>query len=181
MVVASPVAERLGCALQPVFVAKIRHPLQSEFAIGAVDEDGEVHFSVRDVALLSPQVLEGVVESAEFLVERQKRVYGRGPTQYEQADRTVVLIDDGLATGESCRAALAFIRSKKPASLILAVPCASVSGVAKVKHFCDRLITLIPADSDFYAVGQYYEDFAQVETDEVSRILNQFRPMREAG
>jgi predicted phosphoribosyltransferase len=85
--------------------------------------------------------------------------------------KIAVLIDDGLATGQTCRAALKWIRGLGPSKLLLAVPCASATGVDEVRRYCDGIVTLAPPDPFFTAVGAYYEDFEQVSSDEAKRTL----------
>ncbi|OFZ56707.1 MAG: hypothetical protein A2428_05650 [Bdellovibrionales bacterium RIFOXYC1_FULL_54_43] len=174
--IALPIAQNFRCPIVPVFVAKVRHPWEPEYAIGAMDEGGSVHVSEKNRHFVPAEELEFSIAQAARNVENQKRVYaGLSPVLPEEG--TFILVDDGLATGESCKAALKFLRARHPAgtgTLGLGVPCASTSGISNVRRECDAIITVDTPDPDFMAVGNYYENFRQVEQDTVVRILHDY-------
>lgn len=181
--VAEPIARHFHCPLLPVFVGKVRHPDQQEFAIGAVDENRKVHLNPSYKLRIPHPILEKAIELALMNLLAKKEKYlslisaqtsDKKSVELSKAtikDKIILLIDDGLATGETCRSALEFIQSFDPKQLILAVPCSSVSGFEMVRSFCDLFISLIPPDPGFRAVGQYYQDFDQVDDHEVARML----------
>lgn len=173
--VAAPVAQRFSCPLFPVLVAKLGHPSQPEFAIGAMDPDGRTDFSEEYSRRFSDLELLPVLARARAKLEEGKRRYARLGLSQSLRGKQLVLVDDGLATGESCVSALKFLRRQEPKRLVLAVPCASVSGSEHVRPFCDEVLTFNVPDPSFMAVGDYYRDFHQVEHEEVARVLADFQ------
>jgi putative phosphoribosyl transferase len=171
-----PVAEQVAAAvdgdLDVVVARKIGFPRQPEFGIGAVAEHGPPYFSyevLRQVGL-TEQDLAGDVERERAEVRRRIDRYRGDRPPPEVAGRVVVLVDDGLATGVTARAALASLRAQRPGHLVFAAPvCAWDSAEALVDHaeavLCERAVR------DFGAVGAWYTDFTQVTDDEVGEIL----------
>jgi len=169
--IAVPVALRFQCPICPVFVAKLRHPFQPELAIGAVDINGDVHVSeTRDLALPS-DAFDDSVRRARNSIEQLKQVYGSFVLDMEKGGASLLLVDDGLATGESARTALHYLRSFHPELLAFGVPCASDTGYQLIQTECDEVITVTSPDPDFSSVGDYYEDFSQVEHATVIALL----------
>jgi predicted phosphoribosyltransferase len=107
-------------------------------------------------------------EQAE--VERRRQCYLAGRPPVEVAGRVAIVVDDGVATGATMRAALRSITARRPSKLVLAIPVASTEMVAALKREADEVVCLEPQDN-FYAIGPYYEDFRQVSDDEVRRLL----------
>jgi putative phosphoribosyl transferase len=167
------VAKKFGCPLLPVLVAKIRHPKQPELAIGALDETGRMQLRLGMREEMPPEELSLAVQAARLTLESRRGFYAESVPSVEIQDKTVVLVDDGLATGQSCRAALKWLRGLSPGKLLLAVPCASTSGLEEVRSFCDGVVTLAPPDPYFTSVGSYYDDFEQVPADSSLRILRE--------
>ncbi len=179
VVVAEPVAEALGAPIELVFPRKIGAPFNEEFAIGAVTEDGYV--------LLNPSVpLERLGVTEEYIerkareelaeIERRKRKYLSGLNRIPLEGRDVILVDDGIATGLTVKAAVASLRRQNPNRMILAVPVMPVDRVPEFRELVDDLIVLY-APEFFQAVGQFYQDFSQTTDDEVVEILRRNREM----
>jgi predicted phosphoribosyltransferase len=170
--VAEQVAAAVGGDLDVIVARKIGFPGQPEFGIGAVAEHGPPHFSygvLRQVGL-TEQDLAGEVERERAEVGRRVARYRGDRPPPAVAGRVVVLVDDGLATGVTARAALGGLRAQRPGHLVFAAPvCARDSAAALVDHAEAVLCEQMPAD--FHAVGAWYADFAQVTDDEVAEIL----------
>lgn len=164
-------AEKLEGELDVVLVRKIGAPGNPEYAIGAVDEHGRAYMTE------GPGQLESIAAYIEKEKERQLALCQERRRQYsplrppaDPAGRTVIVIDDGLATGATMIAALRVIRTQQPAELVCAVPVGHHESVKLVEKFADAVCcVLIPAD--FRAVGQFYQDFSQVDDQEVKEIL----------
>ncbi|TCP12475.1 putative phosphoribosyltransferase [Crenobacter luteus] len=164
-------ADALGGDCDVVLVRKLGAPLQPELAIGAVDEAGRVFVNDfarqtgADDAYLAEQTKR---ELARIRERRRRYTGGRRP---DVAGRTVIVVDDGLATGATMIAALSALRPQRPARLVCAVPVAPPDTLATVSRYADEVVCL-EAPPAFQAVGQFYRDFPQVDDDEVVAILN---------
>jgi putative phosphoribosyl transferase len=175
--VAAPVAEALRAPLDLVLVRKIGVPYQPELAMGAV-ADGGTPVVVRNEDVVA---LAGVSESrfatacAEQCAEldRRRRLYLEGRLRTEAKGRIAIVIDDGVATGATTRAALRAVRARAPRKLILAVPVAPTEPLDDLRAECDQILCLETYD-DFMGVGCYYADFHQIEDDEVMALLDRW-------
>lgn len=165
------VAEHLQGELDVVLTRKIGAPGHSEFAIGAVGESGWsiIDDSARDVGA-SPAYLEREIAAQRALMARRRRLYTPHRPPIDPGGRTVIIVDDGLATGATMVAALHDTRERQPAMLICAVPVASQSAFVRVSAYADKVVCLL-TPPEFYAVGQFYDAFAQVSDDEVIALL----------
>jgi predicted phosphoribosyltransferase len=174
VVVAAPVAARLGVALGILVTRKIGHPANPELAVGAVMGDGT---AVLDEELIRayaiPQEYLDRVIAREFAeIKRRLIVYTGSDTPPAVAGRTAVIIDDGIATGYTIRAAITWLKTLGPARIVVAVPVAPPDTVAAIAGDVDEIICpLQPAL--FMAVGQHYRDFGQTSDEEVLAILRE--------
>jgi predicted phosphoribosyltransferase len=177
VVVAAEVARVLDAPLDLVLVRKIGVPFQPELAMGAV-ADGPTPLVVRNEQVIG---VTGISE-AEFaavrdreleeIKRRRARYIGNRPHP-DLAGNLAIVVDDGVATGATTRAALRAVRAQKPNQVILAVPVAPTSTVAELRNEADRIICL-EEHEPFYAIGAYYRDFRQVSDQEVIDILARF-------
>jgi len=173
VIVAAAAARRVGAALDILVPAKIRAPSQPELAIGAVAPDGSVYVDMQAIGILaiSPELLAFQIEEAKREIDRRTRVY-RGDRQPPQvAGRTVVLVDDGVATGATIIAAARAMRTQGPSQLLIGVPVAPPASLQRLAAEVDQVVCLA-APERFVAVGQWYGDFDQVGDDEVRRAAN---------
>jgi putative phosphoribosyl transferase len=177
--VAREVAEALGAPLDIVVVRKLGAPGQPELGIGAV-VDGD-----HPRAIFNQEVIESLGVGDDYInreIERQLKEIKRREIEYRGtepavplAGKTVIVVDDGIATGSSVRAALRGVRRAKPKQVILAVPVAPVETVEALRDDADKIVCL-ETPENFFAVGQFYRDFHQVSDGEVKRILAARRP-----
>jgi predicted phosphoribosyltransferase len=175
--VAAEVAATLNAPLDLMIARKIGVPSQPELAMGAV-VDGETPIVVRneDVILLSgvsePE-FKAVCDAEVAEIARRRQRYLGDRERVDVAGRTAIVIDDGIATGATTRAALRATRMRKPKKLVLAVPVAPSETLAGLRSEVDDLICL--EDHEFFgAIGYYYTDFRQVSDEEVIDILKRF-------
>ena len=175
--VAFEVAERLRAPLDLVMVRKIGAPGHAEYAIGAVvdGEDPEIVIDERAATLsgASEQYIERTKAAALDEIKRRREVYG-AEEAVPLEGRTVILVDDGIATGSTVRAALKAIRKSKPAWIVLAIPVSPPDALASLAPLCDEVVCLMKPRS-FYAVGAHYDDFGQTSDKEVVRYLTEAR------
>lgn len=166
------VARELGAPLDVFVVRKLGLPGQEELAMGALASGGTRVVNDELVARLglSEQLIDRVAEVEATELERRERLY-RGARPAENVrDRIVLLVDDGLATGSTMRAAAAAVRTLGPSSLVVAVPTASAGACEALRPIVDDLVCL-SSPEPFYAVGMSYDDFSEVRDDEVSSLL----------
>jgi putative phosphoribosyl transferase len=180
--VAFEVSQALGAPLDVFLVRKLGMPGHEEFAIGAIASGGVTVLNeetLRDYGVGREQV-EAVVEAEQRELERRERRY-RGDRPFpDLTGRTVILIDDGLATGSTMRAAVAALRQERPARVIVAVPTAPPETCEELRPIVDEMICLITPDP-FYAVGLWYEDFSQTTDDEVHELLERAARLSNAA
>jgi predicted phosphoribosyltransferase len=175
--VAAEVAEALDAPLDLILVRKIGVPSQSELAMGAV-VDGAAPIVVRNqevIELSGTTAKEFDAVCAEELaeIERRRKLYLGERTRAPIAGQVVIVIDDGIATGATTRAALQAIRNRKPKELVLAVPVAPPDTIDRLRGEVDTLICLETPEA-FGAIGYFYRDFRQVGDEEVVETLKRF-------
>jgi putative phosphoribosyl transferase len=160
--VAAEAAAALGAPLDVLVVRKVGHPIQPEYALGAVSEDGVVLPPGLARDLVEPQVARARAQAVALRGDRP-RVAIEG--------RSVVVVDDGLATGRSMATALETVSRRQAARVVMAVPVASGPGLRTLGHHWEAHAVLVVEPPDFLAVGQFYENFEQVSDEEVARLL----------
>ena len=165
------IAKALDGELDVVLVRKLRAPGNPEFAIGAMDESGWTYLAdyAGRVAGSSEYIEAEKAEQLEVMQERRASYTPIRPP-LDPAGRTVIVVDDGLATGATMIAALHALRAKHPIKLICAVPVAPPDTLQKVSPYADEVVCL-DAPELFYAVGQFYQSFPQVSDAEVIELL----------
>lgn len=174
--VAAEVAAALGAPLDILVVRKLGAPWQPELAIGAIASGGIRVLNealVEQIPGLDEDAIEAIAGKEADELLRRERAY-RGDRPYPAlGDRDVLLVDDGMATGATMRAAVEAVRSRSPARVIVAVPTGSPDAVVDVGRLADKVICL-ESPAFFYAVGQFYRDFAQTTDAEVRDCLERF-------
>ena len=174
VVVAAEVAKAIGVPLDVYITRKIGAPYNPELAIGAIASSGDV---VLDEALIgslgvSPEYIQDETERQRREIERRLKEYrGNRPAQKLEG-KTVLLIDDGIATGSTTLAAIRALKKQKPAELILAVPVGAPDAVARLREEVDKLVCL-DTPQLFWAVGAFYITFDQTSDGEVVRLLEE--------
>jgi putative phosphoribosyl transferase len=167
------VARALGAELDVFIVRKLGVPGQRELAMGAVASGGTVVVNSEVVRLLGlpPSAIDEAAAEARQEIERQEKLYrgSRPPTPV--SGRDVILVDDGLATGSTMRAAARAVRAQKPRRLVIAVPVAPSSSCRDLADEADEVICLLTPEP-FSAVGEWYVNFAQTNDDEVRDLLS---------
>lgn len=164
-------ADELGGELDVVLVKKLRAPSSPEFAVGAIEESGWAHIADHASSAGAGEAYLSAEKEAQLEALRARRkMYTPARAPIDPAGRTVIVVDDGLATGETMIAALHAVRSRKPSRLVCAVPVAAPDSLSRVTPYADEVVCL-HAPADFYAVGQFYASFEQVEDREVVSLL----------
>jgi putative phosphoribosyl transferase len=172
VIVAFEVAMALGVTLDVFLSRKLGVPGQEELAFGAVAAgDGRyLDASLIRSEGISDEVVERITAEVRETLQRRAAQYRGDRAPLKVHGRTVVLVDDGIATGASVYAAIRALREMMPAELVLAVPVAPASTCAWLRREVDQLVCLYAPEA-FSAVGQFYRDFSQVEDDDVVKLL----------
>jgi predicted phosphoribosyltransferase len=170
--VAADVAGALHASLDVVVVRKLGVPIEPERAIGAIaGEDTQVlDQELIDALGLSDKDVDAVTARARAERERRERLYRKGRPPLDLEGRTAILVDDGLATGSTMLAAVAFARKRLARRIVLAVPVASVEAIEELREEVEECVCLAAPDL-FFAVGEWYWDFLPVNDAEVMRLL----------
>jgi putative phosphoribosyl transferase len=174
-----PVAFEIACALQSdldlLFVRKIGAPGHAELGIGAIVDGAEPQLVLNEEIVRrlapSPNYIHDQYRKQLAEIERRRRVYLGGRQPIPTRGRTVIVVDDGIATGSTVRAGLRALRKNSPARLVLAVPVAPAEALRELAGECDEIVCLATPEP-FYAVGAHYVDFTQTTDEEVVDLLD---------
>ena len=169
VVLADEIAEALGGTMDVVLARKIGAPLNPEFALGAVAENGEVVLRPYAYQLADPDYLRAETLRQRAVIEERKARYRAVRPKEPLFGRDVVLVDDGVATGSTMEAALLAVKAEKPRRVVVAVPVGAPDAIERLGQQAEVVVLATPPD--FGAVGAYYQDFPQVGDDEVVKIL----------
>jgi putative phosphoribosyl transferase len=172
--VAVEVARSLGAPLAVIVVRKLGVPFQPELGFGAIGEGGISLFDQDLIhrARLSGRDVAAVEDKERRELDRRVRLYRGERPPMDVVGRTVVIVDDGLATGSSARVAVQVVRAMGARRIVLAVPVAPPEAIPELEAEVDRFVTVV-TPSPFFGVGQWYEDFGQTSDDEVAALLRQ--------
>ncbi|PVE21282.1 phosphoribosyltransferase [Microvirga sp. KLBC 81] len=182
--VAFEVARALRAPLDLVFVRKIGAPGHAEFGLGAVVDGAHPEVVLNDEALsyltVPPGYIEAETQRQLQEIERRREHYLAGRRPVDVEGRVAIVVDDGIATGGTVRAALKGLSSARPARLILAVPVAPKSTIESLRLEADEVICLMTPEP-FYAVGEHYDDFRQTSDREVVTLLDEAQRWNRKG
>ncbi|HZV21159.1 MAG TPA: phosphoribosyltransferase family protein [Hyphomicrobiales bacterium] len=173
--VAFEIAEALIAPLDVLFVSKIGMPGHEELALGAVVDGTDPQIVLNKEIMAEAEINAGYVTGAAGLklkeIRRRRLLYRRNNAAFSIAGRTAIVVDDGIATGATVRAALRGARRQRPECLAVAIPVAPADSLDDLAGECDEVICLAIPER-FYSVGTYYEDFAPVPDEEVIQLLH---------
>jgi putative phosphoribosyl transferase len=164
-------ADELQGELDVVLVRKLRSPHSAEFAVGSIDETGWAYVAdyARDAGADEAYLAREQKEQLELL-RRRRALYTPARAPIDPKGRVAIVVDDGLATGATMIAALHAARAKQPERLVCAVPVAAPDSLERVRPYADEVVCL-EAPEEFFAVGQFYRQFGQVEDEDVVELL----------
>lgn len=179
--VADRIANELGLPLDIIVPRKISFPGRPEYAIGAITEDGEGIFDEEIVKRcdVSKEYLRAEMEAQTNEARRRLELYRGHYPPPVLLGKTVILVDDGIATGFTMRAAIISARKRGAKNIVIAVPVGSPDVIDELKQVADEVITL-RTPQNFAAVGQFYSDFRQIEDNEVLAILKKYPKKAQA-
>jgi len=178
VVVAAEIADALDAPLDLILVRKIGVPYQPELAMGALVDGRRPHIIRNDDIIaysgISEEDFDRVCKAELSEIDRRGKLYLADRPRANVTGRVVIVVDDGIATGATTRAALEAIREQRPKWLVLAVPVAPTSTLDELSGLPDEIVCL-QSHEPFYAIGLYYDDFRQVSDREVIDILSNAR------
>jgi len=182
VVVASEAARALNAQLDVFLVRKLGVPGQWELALGAIASGGirVLNEEVLQVLPVSDEVIENIAAAEQRELERREQAYRGGRPAPEVRGRTVILVDDGIATGSTMLAAVRALRQQQPERVVVATPVAPASACEELALEADEVVCLA-CPEPFYAISQWYEDFAQTSDDEVRELLERASSTRGSG
>lgn len=169
--IGSVVAKTLGAPLDVVLTKKIGHPFQKEYAIGAVSLDGLILSDA--IGIPKEYIAEETARIREVLKQRHRQYYkNRFPENLR--DKTIIVVDDGVATGNTLLVTIGLVKKQKPKKIIVAIPVAPPSAIRLLKATpdVDELICLLMPEN-FHAVGQFYDEFNQVSDEEAINLFEE--------
>jgi predicted phosphoribosyltransferase len=166
---ARAIADALGGDLDVVLVRKLRAPGQPELAIGGIDESGTI-LRGRYVDIASEEYLREEVRTQLEILRMRREQYTRAQAAIDPAGRIAIIVDDGIATGSSMLSAIRSVRARKPEKVVVAIAVAPPSSLARISGEADEVVCL-HAPQNFFAVGQFFDDFAEVTDDMVVAAL----------
>lgn len=172
VVVAAAVAENLRLPLDVMIVKKVGAPENEELALGAVSEEGIGVFNDHLISLLgvSKEYLRKEIERKKEQIKEARKSYLKGHQSVDWTGKTVILVDDGIATGASMKVAIEVAKARQAGRVVLAVPVAAPESLKEMSSQVDEVICLY-SPSVFYAVGAFYKNFPQITDGEVIDLL----------
>jgi len=170
--VAYEIGKELGLPIDIFVVRKLGVPGHEELAMGAIASGGVRHINrdVVDQLRIDSETIDAASRREQKEIERRERLYRSQRPSVDVRNKTVILVDDGLATGSTMRAAIAALRQHRPARIVVAVPTAAPQTCSEIADEVDEIICAATPET-FYAVGQWYQEFSQTTDDEVRELL----------
>ena len=177
IVTAAPIARRFKTKLEVLVTRKIGHPSNPEFAIGAVMPDGQVVLDQTTIRLshVSREYLEETIAAQYTELKRRLLRYTGHTAPPEVTGKTAILVDDGIATGYTMKAAIQWLKTLKPSKIIVAVPVAPPETIEELRGLVDMVICPLQPES-FLAVGVHYAEFPQTSDEEAIALLQESHP-----
>jgi predicted phosphoribosyltransferase len=172
------VAKRLEAPLEVIITRKVGHPFSPEYGICAVAEDGCITCNEKEVAYIDPTWFKEEVERERHEARRRREAYLRGHTPVSAKGKTVILVDDGVATGLTFLLSIKELKHQEPKRIIAAIPVAPLTAAEKIRTEVDELVALDVPRHFLGAVGAYYEEFPPVEDEEVIEVLEKARSIQ---
>lgn len=176
------VAQALGAPLDVFLVRKLGVPGHEELAMGAIASGGcrVLNDELVDSGVIPAGVIDAVAAEEERELRLREQLYRDDRPPPDVRDRTVIVLDDGVATGSSMRAAVTALKVMAPARIVVAIPVGAAETCAELERHADEVVCVVMPDR-FYAVGEWYRDFEQVSDDEVRTLLARAEEVPRAG
>jgi putative phosphoribosyl transferase len=173
VVTAYEIAKNLSLPMDIIAPRKIGAPYNPELAVGAVTEDGSIILNNDIMASLDLKLsdIKATIDQEKHESERRINLYRKGRKDLDLKGKTVILVDDGIATGATMHAAVASAKARKAKTIIIAVPVASPQAIEQIRPLVDDIICLIATDQ-FFGISAFYKYFPQIEDEQVIELMN---------
>lgn len=171
VVIACEVAKKLKAPLDLLIVRKISHPINREYAIGAISENGQTVFNEAETETISQDWIEEEIHNQKTEIERRQLIYRDGKSALPATGKIAIIIDDGIATGLTMKAAIKELKNQNPQKIVVAVPITPPDVAEILKIQSDEFISLEIPKNFLGAVGAYYAYFPQVSDEEVINLI----------
>ena len=166
------VAQKLKAEMVPVISRKLGYPFNPEFAMGAVAEDGSLYMSSLASSRVNESQIQEILEAEKHEIRRRVELLRKGKPLPPMKGRTVIVVDDGIATGATLFATLKLCKKLKPAKLIVAAPIGAPDTILQLEEIADEIVVL-ETPADFYAVAQGYEFFKNLSDEQALEFIRQ--------
>ena len=172
VVIAYHIAQKLNLPMDIIVTRKIGAPDFPEFAIGAVDETGETYLDKESISTynISKEYIDTITKKEKDEAIRRLNLYRKNRPYLDLKNKTVIITDDGIATGATIKSAIKSAKSKGAKKIVVAVPILAKENISDIKNSVDELV-YIDAPLNFFAIGQYYKSFDEVSDDEVIKLM----------
>lgn len=174
VIVGNEIAKALNLPLDLVISRKIGHQFNPEYAICAIAENGHSVCNEKEEMEANPEWLKERFKEERKEAARRRKVYLKNRPSISPKNKIAIIVDDGIATGLTIRAAIKEIKNQNPSKIILAIPVAPFDTIARIKSTVDEVVALEIDDNFSGAVGEYYKNFSQVEDNEVIKIMENY-------
>ncbi len=171
VVLGAEIARRLRAPLDLIITRKIGHPFDPEYAIAAVTEKGDLVGNEKEISRLDPEWFRAEVAAERAEAERRRKRYLESRPTPSVRGKVAILVDDGLATGLTMKAAVKELRHREPREIVIAVPVAPAETVRELAGLVERMVALRAPEDFLGAIGAYYDDFPQVTDQQVADLL----------
>lgn len=172
VVVGAEIAKHLGAPLGVVLVRKVGYPYNPEYAIGAIAENEKPVFNYSEIYVLDGHWLTDVEKQARGIIDERRKYYYEDLKRPDVKDKTVILVDDGMATGLTMKAAIGSILSQRPKKIIVSVPVASIESIKLIEDLVDSILMIEDPSNFMGAVSMHYLNFHEVTDEKVKKILH---------
>lgn len=169
--VAMEVARVLNCPLDLIIVRKIGHPMNPEYALGAVAEDGFLVVNEEELARVDPKWFEAEMEKQKQEAKRRRELYLQGREPITASGKIAIIVDDGIATGSTMQVAVKKVKRERPAKMVVAVAVSPKETAQRFAKEVDEFVAVTIPEIFWGAIGYYYDDFSQVSDEDVMALL----------
>ncbi|MBD3231524.1 phosphoribosyltransferase [Candidatus Dependentiae bacterium] len=180
--IAAIISKEFNIPFDIVVTKKLKDPINSELAFGAITQDGTpiLDYKIIQMYQIKQDYIQKEIKNEFQEIQRRLKKYRKNKPPLNVKNKIVIIVDDGIATGATMKAAIETIRKQSPSKIIIAIPVAPTEVIDELKNKVDKIIC-IKQSANFFAVGQFYKQFPQLEDVEILKILKNFKADNQKG